>query len=144
MAHGCRRDSLANGGPNGIHATKIFQRPRSSRLDRHANGADDRWLRAFCCRLSKANNRRCPIDRGADRREDDRARAYHYLRGRGARRTAWPCNGSRHSISNRDFAVVRRVVPAFERASRLRVSSSNSRAIWPSFDDPALEFSNAN
>jgi hypothetical protein len=88
MAYGCRRDSLADGGLNGIRATKIFQRPRSSRLDRYANGADDRWLRAFRCRLSKANDRRWPIDRGADRREDDRGRAYHCLGGRGARSIA--------------------------------------------------------
>jgi|SRR5215475_9583747 len=32
MAYGCRRDSLANEDSNGIRATKIFQRPRSSRL----------------------------------------------------------------------------------------------------------------
>ena len=129
MAYGCRRDSLANGDSNGIRATKIFQRPRSSRLDRHANGADDGWLREFRCRLPEANNRWRPIDRGADRREDDRGCAYHCLGARGACRTAWACNGSRHSISNGDFTVVRRVVPTLERASRLRVSSSNSRAI---------------
>ena len=129
ISYGCRRDSLANGDSNGIRATKIFQRPRSSRLDRHANGADDGWLREFRFRLPKANNRRRPIDRGADRREDDRGCAYHCLGARGDSRPAWACNRSRHSISNGDFTVVRLVVPSFERASPLRASSSNSRAI---------------
>jgi len=101
MAYGCRRDSLANEDSNGIRATKIFQRPRSSRLDRHANDADDGWLREFRYRLPKeSNNRRQPIDRGADRPVDDWGCTYHCPGARGACRAAWAYNGSRHFISN--------------------------------------------
>src|SRR5262245_30269685 len=122
-------DSLATEDSDGMRATKILQRPRCSRLDRHANGADDGRLREFRYRLPKANDRRRPIDRGADRRKDHWGCAYHCLGARGACRTAWACNRSKHSISNADFTVVRRVVPTLERASRLRVFSSNSRTI---------------